>query len=162
MAKQEKAIFAAGCFWGVESAFRTIPGVLDVVVGYVGGRVKNPTYEQVCAGNTGHLEGVEITFDPKKVNYETLVRFFFNKHDPTEWMRQGPDVGEQYKSAIFVLNPEQEKIAKEIKEELGRSGRYEKPIVTEIRGSETFWRAEEYHQRYFEKRGIDPTCHLPS
>lgn len=158
--KIEKAVFAAGCFWGVESAFRTIPGVLDAVVGYTGGRTKNPTYEQVCTGTTGHLEAIEVSFDPSKVSYETLVRFFFKKHDPTEWMRQGPDVGEQYKSAIFALNSEQEKIAKEIKEELGRSGTYEKPIVTEIRGSETFWPAEEYHQRYFEKRGIDPTCHI--
>lgn len=158
--KIEKAIFAAGCFWGVESAFRTISGVSDAVVGYTGGRTKNPTYEQVCAGTTGHLEAIEITFDPQKVSYEYLVRFFFNKHDPTTWQRQGPDIGEQYTSAIFVLNKEQEKIAKDIKEELGRGGKFEKLIVTEIRQGTEFWPAEEYHQRYFEKRGIDPTCHV--
>ncbi|MFM2357610.1 MAG: Peptide methionine sulfoxide reductase MsrA [Candidatus Parcubacteria bacterium] len=158
--KNEIAIFAAGCFWGVESAFRKIPGVIDVVSGYTGGRVKNPTYEQVCSGTTGHIEAVQVSFDPDIVSYTELVMAFWNMHNPTEWNRQGPDVGEQYRSAIFFTNPSQEKQATISKELLGKSGKFEKPIVTEVRPAETFWKAEEYHQRYFEKKGIDPTCHI--
>ncbi len=158
--QKDKAIFGAGCFWGVESAFRKIPGVIDVVSGYTGGRTSNPTYEQVCSGNTGHIEAVEVTFDPDKVSYAELVNAFWNMHNPTEWNRQGPDVGEQYRSTIFIMNESQEKQATISKELLNKSGKYDKPIVTEIRPATIFYKAEEYHQRYFEKQGIDPTCHI--
>ncbi len=157
---KEKAIFAAGCFWGVESAFRKIPGVLDAVVGYTGGHIKNPSYEQVCGGGTGHVEAIEVSFDPDKVSYTELVSAFWNLHDPTQWNRQGPDVGEQYRSAIFVFNESQKKQATISKEVLDKSGKYEKAIVTEVRDAVEFYEAEEYHQRYFEKKGIDPTCHV--
>jgi peptide-methionine (S)-S-oxide reductase len=157
----EKAVFAAGCFWGVESFFRAIPGVKDAIVGYTGGRTENPTYKQVCAGNTGHAEAVEVTFDPAQVDYDTLLDVFFENHDPTTPNRQGPDVGEQYRSAIFFQSPEQEAKSRAKIEALMAAKRFRRPIVTQLVPAAPFWRAEEYHQRYFEKQGIAPTCHLP-
>jgi peptide-methionine (S)-S-oxide reductase len=150
----EKATFAAGCFWGVEAAFRQVPGVLDAAVGYSGGAFPNPTYEDVCTGRTGHAESVRVEFDPARVSYDQLLDVFWENHDPTTLNRQGPDVGTQYRSAIFVEGPEQEKAAKESKERLEKSGRYRRPIVTEIVPAQPFWRAEDYHQRYLEKRGL--------
>jgi len=150
----EKATFAAGCFWGVEAAFRQVPGVLDAAVGYSGGAFPNPTYEDVCTGRTGHAESVQVEFDPARVSYDQLLDVFWENHDPTTLNRQGPDVGTQYRSVIFVEGPEQEKAAKESKERLEKSGRYRRPIVTEIAPAQPFWRAEDYHQRYLEKRGL--------
>jgi peptide-methionine (S)-S-oxide reductase len=150
----EKATFAAGCFWGVEAAFRQVPGVLDAAVGYSGGGFPNPTYEDVCTGRTGHAESVQVEFDPARVSYDQLLDVFWENHDPTTLNRQGPDVGTQYRSAIFVEGPEQEKAAKESKERLEKSGRFRRPIVTEIAPAQPFWRAEDYHQRYLEKRGL--------
>jgi len=150
----EKATFAAGCFWGVEAAFRQVPGVLDAAVGYSGGGVPNPTYEDVCTGRTGHAESVLVEFDPARVSYDQLLDVFWENHDPTTLNRQGPDVGTQYRSVIFVEGPEQEKAAKESKERLEKSGRFRRPIVTEIAPAQPFWRAEDYHQRYLEKRGL--------
>jgi peptide-methionine (S)-S-oxide reductase len=150
----EKATFAAGCFWGVEAAFRQVPGVLDAAVGYSGGGFPNPTYEDVCTGRTGHAESVQVEFDPARVSYDQLLDVFWENHDPTTVNRQGPDVGTQYRSVIFVEGPEQEKAAKESKERLEKSGRFRRPIVTEIAPAQPFWRAEDYHQRYLEKRGL--------
>ncbi len=149
----EKAIFAAGCFWGVEAEFGAMPGVLDTAVGYTGGRPENPTYEQVCSSATGHAEAVEVTFDPAKISYADLVEKFFTLHDPTQVNRQGPDVGDQYRSAIFTTSPEQEKTAQVIKQKLEQSGRFKKPIATIIEPAKPFWHAEEYHQKYFAKKG---------
>lgn len=154
-----KATFGAGCFWGVEEEFRKIPGVLETAVGYAGGRTDDPTYEQVCSDGTGHAEVVEVTYDPERVAYDTLLETFWNGHNPTQLNRQGPDVGTQYRSAIFFHTPEQEAAARASKESLGRSGRFSRPIATEITPAERFWRAEEYHQRYFEKRG-GGACHV--
>ncbi len=156
----EQATFAAGCFWGVESAFRQIPGVTDVKVGFAGGTLVNPSYKDVCTGRTGHAEVAQVTFDPKLVSYERLLDAFWNMHDPTTLNRQGPDVGTQYRSAIFVHSPEQEAAAKASLAKLTSSGRFKRPIVTQIVPSTTFYPAEEYHQRYFEKQGIEPTCHI--
>ena len=150
----EKATFGAGCFWGVEATFREIPGVLDAVSGYMGGTLDNPTYEDVCTDRTGHAEVVQVTFDPAKVSYERILDAFWKLHDPTQVNRQGPDFGKQYRSAIFFHSPEQEAAAKAAKERLQKSGAYSKPIATEITPASTFWRAEEYHQRYLEKRGL--------
>ena len=150
----EKATFAAGCFWGVEAAFRQVPGVIDTTVGYSGGTFPNPTYEDVCTGRTGHAESVQVEFDPVRVSYDRLLEVFWENHDPTTPNRQGPDVGTQYRSVVFVDGPEQEKAAKESKERLEKSGRYRRPIVTEIASAQQFWRAEDYHQRYLEKRGL--------
>jgi peptide-methionine (S)-S-oxide reductase len=150
---REEAIFAAGCFWGVEADFRALPGVLDARVGYTGGDVPHPTYEQVCGGKTGHAEGVKVVFDPEKVTYETLVRKFFELHDPTTPNRQGPDIGHQYRSAIFTLSESQAETARRVRDELEVEGRFPSPIVTEIEPAREFWEAEEYHQRYLEKRG---------
>jgi peptide-methionine (S)-S-oxide reductase len=149
-----KAIFGAGCFWGVEAAFRQVEGVLATAVGYSGGRLENPTYEDVCSGRTGHAEVVEVEYDPSKVSYDQLLDVFWENHDPTTKNRQGPDVGEQYRSAIFFLAPEQEAAASASKERLEKSGRYKRPIVTEITPASKFYRAEEYHQRYLEKHGL--------
>ena len=157
----EKATFAAGCFWGVESMFRAVPGVQEVTVGYTGGRKENPTYEQVCTGRTGHAEAVEVVYDPARVSYDTLLEVFFENHDPTTPNRQGPDVGEQYRSAIFVHSPEQEREARAKMAALEAEHRFRRPIVTQVVPAAPFWRAEEYHQRYFEKKGIAPTCHMP-
>jgi len=153
-ASTETATFAAGCFWGVEAAFRAVPGVVDTQVGYTDGHTENPTYQDVCSDTTGHAEAVQVTFDPAKVTYEALLDVFWSIHNPTTPNRQGPDVGSQYRSAIFTHGPEQEAAAKASKERLTASGKYgEKPVVTEIVPAATFWRAEEYHQRYLEKRG---------
>jgi peptide-methionine (S)-S-oxide reductase len=149
-----KASFAAGCFWGVEAAFRQVEGVLETAVGYSGGRTESPTYESVCSGRTGHAETVEVEYDPAKVKYEQLLDVFWENHDPTTLNRQGPDVGEQYRSAIFFQTPEQEAAAIASRERLEKSGRYKRPIVTEIKPASTFYRAEEYHQRYLEKHGL--------
>ncbi len=149
-----KALFGAGCFWGVEAAFRQVEGVLATAVGYSGGRKENPTYEDVCSGRTGHAEVVEVEYDPSKVPYDKLLDVFWENHDPTTLNRQGPDVGEQYRSAIFFLAPEQEAAARASKERLEKSGRYKRPIVTEITPASKFYRAEEYHQRYLEKHGL--------
>ncbi len=156
----ELATFGAGCFWGVESAFRQIPGVIDVKVGYAGGTVDNPTYKQVCTDRTGHAEVTQVTFDPSVVSYDTLLDAFWNMHDPTTLNRQGPDVGTQYRSAIFFHSPEQEAAAKASVAKLTASGRFKRPIVTQIAPAPQFYPAEEYHQRYFEKQGIAPTCHI--
>jgi len=150
----EKATFAAGCFWGVEAAFRQVPGVVDAAVGYSGGGFPDPTYEDVCTGRTGHAESVQVEFDPARVSYDQLLDVFWENHDPTTLNRQGPDVGTQYRSAIFFHNREQEKAAAESKSRLEASGRYRRPVVTEIAAAQQFWRAEDYHQRYLEKRGL--------
>ncbi len=153
------ATFAAGCFWGVEAAFRRIPGVVSTAVGYSGGFFPNPTYEDVCSGRTGHAEVVQVEFDPSLVSFEELLNVFWNNHDPTTLNRQGPDIGEQYRSAIFFHTPEQEVIAKASKEKLDQSGRFKRPVVTKIEPAKTFYRAEEYHQQYLAKRGVDSSCH---
>ena len=155
----QKATFAAGCFWGVEETFRQTRGVIGTAVGYVGGKTSEPTYEQVCSGRTGHAEAVEVTFDPTVVSYEALLKIFWENHDPTTLNRQGPDVGDQYRSAIFVQSPEQETAAKLSKASLEGSGQFRRPIVTQIVPASTFWRAEEYHQQYLAKRGIR-SCHI--
>ena len=149
----EKAIFAAGCFWGIEAAFRRVDGVVSTAVGYTGGDVDEPTYEDVCSGRTGHAEAVQVEFDPAKVSYDQLLDLFWEIHDPTTLNRQGPDVGTQYRSAIFFDGPAQEAAARTSKEHQAGSGRFRNPIVTEIVPAATFWRAEDYHQQYFEKRG---------
>ncbi|UCC40739.1 MAG: bifunctional methionine sulfoxide reductase B/A protein [Candidatus Aminicenantes bacterium] len=152
VAKTQEAIFAAGCFWGVEDKFRKIPGVVSTEVGYTGGRVKNPTYEQVCTDKTGHAEAVKITFDPSLISYEGLLKVFFSIHDATQINRQGPDIGRQYRSAIFYFNDEQKMAAEKIIKELESSGRFGKSIATEIVPASEFNKAERYHQQYYEKR----------
>jgi peptide-methionine (S)-S-oxide reductase len=156
----EKATFAAGCFWGVEEAFRQVEGVVSTAVGYEGGATKNPTYEDVCTDRTGHAEAVEVEYDPTRVSYDDLLDVFWQIHDPTTPNRQGPDVGTQYRSAIFYHTPEQQAAAIASKERQGRSGQSSRPIVTQIVPATTFYRAEEYHQRYLEKRG-EASCHWP-
>lgn len=155
----EKATFGAGCFWGVEETLRQVPGVTATAVGYLGGTLPNPTYRDVCSGSTGHAEVVEIEFDPERVSYRQLLEIFWSNHDPTTLNRQGPDHGAQYRSAIFYHTPEQRAEATECKAEMERSGRFRRPIVTEITPASTFYRAEEYHQRYLEKRGLG-SCHV--
>lgn len=155
----EKATFGAGCFWGVEAAFRRVPGVLATAVGYMGGTMKHPSYEDVCTDETGHAEVVEITYDPARTSYEDLLQVFWTNHDPTTLNRQGPDLGRQYRSAIFYHSPAQQAAAAASKEKLQSSGRYRRPIVTEITPAAEFYRAEEYHQQYLEKRGL-ASCHL--
>ncbi len=150
----EKATFGAGCFWGIEASFRKIEGVASTTVGYAGGSFKDPTYKDVCSGKTGHAEVVQVEFDPSKVSYEELLRVFWNIHDPTTLNRQGPDIGTQYRSAVFFHNPEQEAAAAASKQKLQSSGRYQKSIETEITPASEFYRAEDYHQQYFEKCGI--------
>ena len=149
----EKATFAAGCFWVVEAAFRQVPGVVSVTVGYTGGTMENPGYDDVSTGRTGHAESVEITYDPAKTTYNDLLDVFWKIHDPTTPDRQGPDIGSQYRSAIFYHSEAQRAAAEDSKEKLGRSGRFKGGIVTEISPATTFYPAEEYHQRYFEKQG---------
>ncbi len=148
----EKAIFGAGCFWGVEAEFRKVEGVVDASVGYSGGDTPNPTYKDVCSGETGHVEVVEVDYDPSKVSYEELLEVFWANHDPTTPNRQGPDVGTQYRSAIFFHTPEQEVTAHASKEKA--QSRFKKPIVTEIKPASGYYRAEDYHQRYFEKNRL--------
>jgi peptide-methionine (S)-S-oxide reductase len=155
----QKAIFGAGCFWGVEAAFREIPGVKATSVGYSGGTKEQPTYKEVCTGQTGHAEVCEVDFDPTQVSYEQLLSAFWNMHDPTTMNRQGPDHGTQYRSAIYYTTPEQQQIAAASKEAAEKSGKFKRPIVTEITAAGAYWPAEEYHQRYFEKTG-QATCHL--
>ena len=154
-----KATFGAGCFWGVVAAFREVKGVTATRVGYLGGTMKNPTYHDVCTDMTGHAEVVEVEFDQSQVSYEDLLNVFWTCHDPTQLNRQGPDVGTQYRSAIFFHSPEQEEAATASKEKLQASGRYKRPIVTEIAPVSEFWMAEDYHQQYLGKRGIK-SCHL--
>jgi peptide-methionine (S)-S-oxide reductase len=154
-----KATFAAGCFWGVEDAFRQVKGVTSTAVGYTGGQTKDPTYKQVCTDSTGHAEAVEVEFDPSKVSYRELLAVFFQSHDPTQLNRQGPDYGSQYRSAIFYHDAEQEAAAREAKASLDKAGVFKRPIVTEICPAPEFYRAEDYHQQYFEKQGIR-SCHI--
>jgi peptide-methionine (S)-S-oxide reductase len=154
-----KAIFAAGCFWGVEATFRQLPGVISTRVGYTGGTLSNPSYKDVCTDRTGHAEAVEVEYDPSKLSYDKLLDVFWENHDPTQLNRQGPDWGTQYRSAIFFTSPEQEPAAKASKERLEKSGRYGKPIVTQIVPASTFYAAEDYHQQYLEKRGL-ASCHI--
>jgi len=155
--KFEKATFAAGCFWGIEASFRAVEGVVSTAVGYIGGRQTNPTYRQVCTDKTGHAEAVEVTYDPNKVSFEDLLAVFWKIHDPTTLNRQGPDVGTQYRSAIFHHTPEQQALAKASMEKLEKARTFKNPIVTRIVPAEKFYRAEEYHQRYLEKQG-KTTC----
>lgn len=159
MTTYQKATFAAGCFWGVEDIFRSQAGVINTQVGYTGGHTEEPTYEQVCTDTTGHAEAVELEFDPTVISYEKLLEVFWGMHDPTTLNRQGPDFGSQYRSAIFYHNDEQKRLAEVSREQLSSSGRYQKPIVTEITLAGLFYRAEEYHQQYFEKRG-GGSCHI--
>ncbi len=154
-----KATFGAGCFWGVEVTFRNVPGVTNALVGYEGGRYENPTYRDVCRGDTGHTEVVEVEYDPEKVSYETLVDTFWNAHDPTQVNRQGPDFGEQYRTVIFYHTPEQKAAAEESKRRLDASGRLASPVATAIEPAATFYVAEDYHQQYLVKRGL-ATCRL--
>jgi peptide-methionine (S)-S-oxide reductase len=153
------AIFGAGCFWGVEAAFRQIEGVKATAVGYAGGSVDNPTYEQVCRDRTGHAEVVKVDYDPSAVSYETLLNVFWANHDPTQVDRQGPDIGSQYRSVVFYTTPEQETAAKNSRDRLDKSGQYKRPIATSIEAAPEFWKAEEYHQQYLEKRGLS-TCKI--
>ena len=149
----KKATFGAGCFWGVEAAFRQLEGITATAVGYEGGRLENPTYEDVCSHTTGHAEVVQVTYDPERVSYEELLDVFWRKHDPTQLNRQGWDIGDQYRSVIFFHDEQQRTAADRSKAELDASGHFRKPIVTLIEPAQTFYRAEEYHQRYLEKQG---------
>jgi len=155
----EKATFGAGCFWGVEAEFRKIKGVKSTAVGYEGGHTKNPTYQDVCTDRTGHAEVVEVEYDPNQVSYEDLLNVFWENHDPTQVNRQGPDHGTQYRTVIFYHNDEQKRLAEESKKNLSESGRFKRPIATEIVSATDFWKAEEYHQQYLEKRGL-ASCHI--
>ena len=155
----EKATFAAGCFWGVEATFRQLPGVTGTRVGYTGGNFADPTYKDVCSDRTGHAEAVEVEYDPAKISYESLLKVFWENHDPTQLNRQGPDWGSQYRSAIFFHSREQESAARISKEQLDKSGKYSKKVVTQIVPAAIFYPAEDYHQQYLEKRGL-ATCHI--
>ena len=155
----EKATFGAGCFWGVEARFAEMPGVLDTAVGYEGGDLEHPTYKEVCTDRTGHAEVVDVTFDPSRVTFDTLLDAFFALHDPTQLNRQGPDWGSQYRSVVFTHSDEQAEQAKAKIAELNASGAYRKPIATKVEPATVFWKAEEYHQRYLEKRGM-VHCHI--
>ena len=155
----EKAMFAAGCFWGVEAEFRKIKGVTSTAVGYSGGALVNPTYKDVCSGRTNHAEVLEVQYDPAQVSYDELLNVFWENHDPTTLNRQGPDAGTQYRSAIFFHSPEQQAAAIASREKQQKSGRHRQPIVTEITAASDFYRAEEYHQQYLEKRGL-ATCKI--
>ncbi len=155
----QKAIFGAGCFWGVEAAFRQVKGVTATTVGYCGGDYEHPSYEEVCKGKTGHTETVLIEYDPAQVSYQELLRVFWDNHNPTTLNRQGPDIGFQYRSVIFYFNAEQQTAANESKRTLDESGKLAGPIVTTIEPAKTFWPAEEYHQRYLEKHGF-AACHI--
>ena len=156
----KKATFGAGCFWGVEAAFRQAPGVVSTTAGYLGGTLKDPTYEDVCGHGTGHAEVVEVEYDPGKTTYDALLELFWELHDPTQLNRQGPDVGDQYRSAIFTHDAEQKAAAEASKQKLSASGVHKKPIVTKITPASIFYAAEDYHQQYLEKRGL-ASCHLP-
>lgn len=156
-----EAMFGAGCFWGVEAIFAQTPGVLTTAVGYAGGKTLNPTYKQVCYEDTGHAEVVHVTYDPSKVSYSDLLLVFFSNHDATQVNRQGPDVGTQYRSVVFAYGDEQKAEAEAVKKSLNESGRFRKPIATLIEPAPTFWRAEEYHQQYLKKQGLE-NCHIPN
>jgi peptide-methionine (S)-S-oxide reductase len=149
----EKATFGAGCFWGIEHAFRKVEGVQEAPVGYAGGTTEDPTYEQVCSGKTGHTEVVQVEYDPDKVTYEELLEVFWGLHDPTTLNRQGPDIGTQYRSAIYYHSPEQEAAAKKAISALEENGRFRNPVVTELAPIDNYYMGEDYHQRYFEKQG---------
>ena len=153
------ATFGAGCFWGVEAAFRQLAGVTGTAVGYLGGTLENPTYKDVCSDTTGHAEVVQVEYDPAKVSYDDLLNVFWTNHDPTTLNRQGPDVGSQYRSVIFFHTAEQEAAAKASKDSMQQSSKFRRPIVTEITPASEFYRAEEYHQQYLEKRGLSH-CHI--
>ena len=155
------AVFGAGCFWGVESAFRADEGVLDVAVGYAGGTVPKPNYRTVCGGKTGHAEVVQVEYDPVRISFEHLLEIFWQIHDPTTLNRQGPDVGTQYRSIVFYFDENERKAAEESKRRLDESGKLGRPVVTQIVPAAEFYRAEEYHQRYYERMGIAPTCGIP-
>lgn len=155
----EKATFGAGCFWGVEVRFGQLPGVIETAVGYEGGKTEKPSYKEVCTDMTGHAEVVELDFDPSKVSYQQILDLFFELHDPTQLNRQGPDWGTQYRSAIFFHSPEQEATAKATIARLTEEKRFSKPIVTQVVPAQTFWKAEDYHQKYLEKRGM-ASCHI--
>jgi peptide-methionine (S)-S-oxide reductase len=155
----EKATFGAGCFWGVEAAFRQIKGVKSTAVGYEGGSLPNPTYKDVCTDRTGHAEVVQVEYDPTQVSYRDLLNVFWENHDPTQVNRQGPDVGTQYRTVVFYHSDAQKQIAEESKRELEASGKFRRPIATEIVPADTFWMAEDYHQQYLEKRGLS-SCHI--
>ncbi|NNM42829.1 MAG: peptide-methionine (S)-S-oxide reductase MsrA [Chlamydiae bacterium] len=155
---REKATFGAGCFWGVQAKFKKIPGVLSTLAGYEGGTLPNPTYEDVCSNTTGHAEVVQVEFDPKKVSYQDLLKAFWLMHDPTTMHRQGPDIGSQYRSVIFYHSQIQKDLASSMKQDLERSGKFKKPIVTEIFPAAIFYPAEEYHQNYLEKHGRGVDC----
>ena len=152
------AVFGAGCFWGVESAFRAVEGVVDVAVGYAGGTVPKPNYRTVCGGKTGHAEVVQVEYDPVRISFEQLLEIFWQIHDPTTLNRQGPDVGTQYRSIVFYFDENERKAAEESKRRLDESGKLGRPVVTQIVPAAEFYRAEEYHQRYYERMGIAPTC----
>ena len=154
----EKATFGAGCFWGVEYVFRRVPGVTDVQVGYTGGHTQNPTYREVCSHTTGHAEVAQVTFDPEQVTYDQLLEVFWAMHDPTQVNRQGPDIGDQYRSAIFTHSPEQAAAAEASRARA--AGRFKRPIATEITPLDVFYPAEDYHQQYYEKTGHEPYCHV--
>ncbi|PTX49623.1 peptide-methionine (S)-S-oxide reductase [Melghirimyces profundicolus] len=154
-----RATFGAGCFWGVEELFRKVDGVTSTAVGYMGGTKENPTYEEVCTNRTGHAEVVDLEYDPSVVSYEELLQIFWDNHNPTTLNRQGPDIGSQYRSVIFYHTPEQKEIAEKSKKELEASGKWKDPIVTQIEPAGPFYRAEEYHQRYLQKRG-QSSCHI--
>lgn len=155
----EKATFGAGCFWGVEARFGQIPGVAETLVGYEGGKLANPTYRDVCTDRTGHAEVVQVTFDPAVVSFEKLLHAFFSLHDPTQLDRQGPDWGSQYRSVVFFHSPAQEAAAKAVIQQLEQEKQFSKPIVTQVVPAQTFWPAEDYHQKYLDKRGA-VSCHI--
>ena len=156
---QENATFGAGCFWGVEEFFRSRNGVIKTTAGYTGGNLKNPTYQQVCTDKTGHAEVVEVVYDPQKISFNQLLDIFFNSHNPTTLNRQGPDVGTQYRSVIFYHSPEQQAAAEQSKKDFDASGKFSKPVVTSIEPAQQFYPAEDYHQQYLKKRGLE-SCHV--
>lgn len=160
MTKTESAIFAAGCFWGVQYYFDQVPGVIETEAGYIGGNVARPSYETVCYGDTHHAEAVRIIFDPLKVSYGTLLKQFFRMHDPTQLNRQGPDIGDQYRSAIFYLSGSQKALAQKMIDEIDKSRRFAGPLATTLEKAEEFWPAEDYHQKYTKKTGLG-MCHVP-
>lgn len=159
MPMTEKATFGAGCFWGIEAAFRQVPGVVSTAVGYMGGSTDEPTYRQVCTGRTGHAEVVQVEYDPERLTYDDLLRIFWDNHDPTTRDRQGPDVGTQYRSAVFFHDTTQQEAATRSRDALEASRRFRRPVVTEITPAGELWMAEDYHQQYLEKRGLS-TCRI--
>ncbi len=156
----ETALLAGGCFWGMEEVTRQIPGVIDTEVGYTGGTMSGPTYHDICKGNTGHAEAIRVDFDPSKIRYEEILTHFFRMHDPTTKNRQGNDFGSQYRSAIFYLNDDQKKIAEQVRESIDKSGKWPRPVVTEVVAAGSFYPAEDYHQDYLQKNPGGYTCHF--